>query len=70
MCVWRVNNLRTKSNKLSVEIPEKCIKVYQDNKEETEEVAKKAAVEFLSVKSIKVIELPKKVNQEIFDYYE
>ena len=55
---------------MSVEIPEKCIKVYQDNKEETEEVAKKAAVEFLSVKSIKVIELPKKVNQEIFDYYE
>ena len=55
---------------MSVEIPEKCIKVYQDNKEETEEVAKKAAVEFLSVKSIKVKKLPKKVNQEIFDYYE
>ena len=45
---------------MSVEIPEKCIKVYQDNKEETEEVAKKAAVEFLSVKSIKVKKLPKK----------
>merc|ERR1711974_499799 len=54
------SRLLTGDNKLSVEIPDKFVEVYQDNKEETKEVAEKAAVGFLAGKSVKVEKLPKK----------
>ena len=56
----KFGRLLTGGNRLSVEIPDKFVEVYQDNKEETKEGAEKAAVGFLAGKSVKVEKLPKK----------
>ena len=57
------NDLLTGANRLSVEIPDGYLEAYQENREETKEVAEKAAVEFLSGKSVKVEKLPKKSKE-------
>ena len=59
----KFGRLLTGANMLSVEIPDKYVEVYQDNKEETKEVAEKAAVEYLAGKSVKVEKLPKKSKE-------
>ena len=59
----KFGRLLTGANRLSVEIPDKYVEVYQDNKEETKEVAEKAAVGYLAEKSVKVEKLPKKSKE-------
>ena len=57
------NDLLTGANRLSVEIPDRYLEAYQENREETKEVAEKAAIEFLSGKSVKVEKLPMKSKE-------
>ena len=59
----KFGRLLTGANRLSVEIPDRYLEAYQENREETKEVAEKAAVEFLSGKSVKVEKLPKKSKE-------
>ena len=54
---------QTGANRLSVEISDRCLEAYQKNRKETKEVAEKAAIEFLSGKSVKVEKLPKKSKE-------
>ena len=56
-------DLLTGANRLSVEIPDRYLEAYQENREETKAVVEKAAVEFLSSKSVKVEKLPKKSKE-------
>ena len=59
----KFGRLLTGANRLSVEIPDRYLEAYQENREETKEVAEKAAIEFLSGKSVKVEKLPKKTKE-------
>ena len=56
----KFGRLLTGANRLAVEIPDRYLEAFQVNREETKEVAEKAAIEFLSGKSVKVEKLPKK----------
>ena len=59
----KFGRLLTGANRLAVEIPDRYLEAFQENREETKEVAEKAAIEFLSGKSVKVEKLPKKSNE-------
>ena len=59
----KFGRLLTGANRLAVEIPDRYLEAFQENREETKEVAEKAAIEFLSGKSVKVEKLPKKSKE-------